>query len=69
MRENSTLRLRYATASQTGSMRGSRRKTAKSVLRVDQAGVTDNKGRSASPYGRMLGRLGCGNGAEGLMVW
>ena len=35
-----------------GSMRGSRRKTAKSVLRVveDRAGVPDNKGRSALLY-------------------
>ena len=38
---NCTLRLCDATASQAGSMRGSRRKTAKSVLRVveDRAGV------------------------------
>ena len=42
MRENCTY----------GSMRGSRRKTAKSVLRVveDRAGVPDNKGRSALLY-------------------
>ena len=35
-----------------GSMRGSRRKTAKSVLRVAEgrAGVPDNKGRSALLY-------------------
>ena len=35
-----------------GSMRGSRRKTAKSVLRVveDRAGVPDNKGRPALLY-------------------
>ena len=35
-----------------GSMSGSRRKTAKSVLRVveDRAGVPDNKGRSALLY-------------------
>ena len=48
MRENRTLRLRYATASQAGSMRCSRRKTAKSVLRVaeGQAGVPDG-GRPA----------------------
>ena len=42
-----------------GSMRGSRRKTAKSVLRVveDRAGVPDNKGRPAllySPSGAIL---------------
>ena len=39
MRENGTY----------GSMRGSRRKTAKSVLRVAEgrAGIPDNKGRSA----------------------
>ena len=42
MRENSTLHLRYATASQAGSMRGNRRKTAKSVLRVAE-------GRAAVP--------------------
>ena len=42
MRENCTY----------GSMRGSRRKTAKSVLRVveDRAGVPDNKGRPALLY-------------------
>ena len=52
MRENCTLRLCDATASQAGSMRGGRRKTAKSVLRVveDRAGVPDNKGRSALLY-------------------
>ena len=59
MRENGTLRLRYATASQTGSMR----------VAEGRAGVLDNKGRSAPSYRRMLGRLGCRNGAEGLMVW
>ena len=43
MRENGTLRLCYATASQAGSMRVSRRKTAKSVLRAAKcrAGVPD----------------------------
>ena len=42
MRENCTY----------GSMRGSRRKTAKHVLRVveDRAGVPDNKGRPALLY-------------------
>ena len=52
MRENSTLRLCYATASQAGSMRGCRRKTAKSVLRVAEgrAGVPDNEGSSALLY-------------------
>lgn len=41
MRENCTLRLCYAMASQAGSMKGCRRKTTKSVLRVaeGQAGV------------------------------
>ncbi len=49
MRAVRTLRLRYATVSQAGSMRGNRRKTAKSVLRVakGRVGVPDNKGRSA----------------------
>ena len=44
MRENCTLRLCYATASQAGSMRGIRRKTAKSVLRVAE-------GRAGAPHG------------------
>ena len=49
---SSTLRLCDATASQAGSMRGSRRKTAQSVLRVvsGRAGVPDNKGRLALLY-------------------
>ncbi len=43
MWENCTLRPYYATASQAGSMRGIRRKTAKFVLRVAEgrAGVPD----------------------------
>ena len=46
-----TLRLCGATASQAGSMRGSRRKTAKSVLRVAEgrAGAPD-EGCSALLY-------------------
>ena len=50
MRENGTLRLCYATASQAGSMRNSRPKTAKSVLRISKgrAGVPD-EGRLALP--------------------
>ena len=42
-----------------GSMRGSRRKTAKSVLRVAEgrAGVPDNKGRSALLYTPRNGRF------------
>ena len=52
MQENCTLRLCYTTASQAGSMRGIRRKTSKSVLRVAEgrAGVPDNKGRFALLY-------------------
>ena len=48
MRENCTLRLCYAMASQAGSMKGCRRKTTKSVLMVAEgrAGVSD-EGRSA----------------------
>ena len=44
MWENSTLRLCDAAASQAGSMRGSRRETAKSGLRVAEgrAGVPDD---------------------------
>ena len=44
MRENSMLRLSNATASQAGSMRGSRRKTAKSVLMLAEgrAGELDD---------------------------
>ncbi len=43
MRASRTLRLCHATASQAGSMRGSRPKTTKSVLRVAEgrAGVPD----------------------------
>lgn len=60
MRENGTLRLCYATASQAGSMRNSRPKTAKSVLRVaeGQAGVPDNKRRSALLYTPWKARRG-----------
>ena len=52
MWENCTLRPYYATASQAGSMRVNRRKTAKSVLWVAEgrACVPDNKGRSALLY-------------------
>ena len=50
-RESSTLRLCNATASQVGSMRGNRRKTAKFVLRVAEgrAGEPD-EGRHALLY-------------------
>ena len=52
MRENCTY----------GSMRGSRRKTAKSVLRVveDRAGVPDNKGRPALLYTPLYPEPLCG---------
>ena len=55
MRENRTLRLRYATASQAGSMRVSRRETAKSVLRVaeDRADLPDEY---TTPHGRPKGK-------------
>ena len=51
MRENCTLRLCHATASHVGLMRGSRRETAKFVLRVAEgrAGVSDD-GSSALLY-------------------
>ena len=60
MRENSTLHLCYATASQVGSMRGSRRKMTKFGLRVaeGQAGVPDNKRRSALLYTPWKARRG-----------
>ena len=63
MRENSTLRLCYATASQAGSMSGSRRETAKSVLMVAEgrSGGSDNKGRSALLYTHMEGRVTYGS--------
>ena len=56
------LRLCDATASEVGSMRGSRRKTAKSVLRVveDRAGVPD-EGRPALLYTPWKSGLRSGN--------
>jgi len=64
MRENCTY----------GSMRGSRRKTAKSVLRVveDRAGVPDNKGRSALLYTLFVHFARCsmlGEVAASLGAW
>ena len=58
MRENSTLRLCYATTSQAGSMRGSRRKTVKSVLRVAEGRVGEpDEGRPAFLYPWMVDRV------------
>ena len=59
MRASRTLRLCHATESQAGSMRGSRRKTATSILRVAGGRVDgSDEGASSSTPHPMEGRAG-----------